>query len=132
MSMTDPIADLLTRIRNAVLAKHDSLEIPKSKVKLRITEILKEEGYIADFSLLDDRHEGLIHIDLRWVTPTTNAIQILKRESKPGRRVYLKKDELPKVRNGHGIAIMSTSHGVMTDASARRTGVGGEYLCSVY
>lgn len=130
--MTDPIADLLTRIRNAVLAKHDSLELPASKLKRRIVEILKEEGYISGFTSDESGVQGTIRVDLKWVDGRENAIRALKRESKPGRRVYVKADQIPSVRNGHGIAIVSTSRGVLVGREARKIGVGGEYICSVY
>ena len=132
MSMTDPVADYLTRIRNALMANFESVEIPNSRVKLRLTEILKEEGYIENFSVLEDQKSGLIHIDLKWLGPKQSAITALERVSKPSQRRYVKGKELPKVRNGHGIAIISTSQGIMTDHSARNLGVGGEYICSVY
>lgn len=132
MSMTDPVADYLTRIRNALMANFESVEIPSSRVKVRLTEILKEEGYIENFSILEDQKSGLIHIDLKWLGPKQSAITALERVSKPSQRRYVKGKELPKVRNGHGIAIISTSQGIMTDQSARSLGVGGEYICSVY
>ena len=132
MSMTDPVADYLTRIRNALMANFESVEVPNSRVKLRLTEILKEEGYIENFSVLDNDRNGLIHIDLKWVAPKQSAITALERVSKPSQRRYVKGKELPRVRNGHGIAIISTSRGIMTDHSARSLGVGGEYICSVY
>jgi small subunit ribosomal protein S8 len=132
MTMTDPIADFLTRIRNAILAKHDSVEIPKSKMKLRLAQILKDEGFVEDFSVLDDRRQGLIRIELKWNSPKECAIQKLVRESRPGRRLYVKADQIPKVRNGHGIAIISTSQGVLSDNQARALGMGGEFICSIY
>jgi small subunit ribosomal protein S8 len=130
--MTDPIADYLTRIRNAILAHHDSVEIPASKLKIRITEILKGEGFVKDFQLLDDRRQGLIHIDLKWNTPKENAIIALKRESRPGQRRYVKAKDIPRVLNGLGVSIISTSSGLLTDGEARKRGVGGEYICSVW
>lgn len=132
MSMTDPIADYLTRIRNAVMAHHESVEIPTSKLKTRITAILKEQGFIKDYQLLDDRRQGLIHIDLKWVTVNQNAILALRRESRPGQRRYVKGKEIPKVLNGLGMGIISTSSGLVTDAEARRRGIGGEYICSIW
>ena len=132
MAMTDPIADYLTRIRNALMAQHEAVSVPASKIKVRMTEILKEEGFISDFQLLDDKIQGLIHIDLKWFGPKEGAISCLQRESRPGRRLYVKSSEVPKVRNGHGIGIISTSQGLMTDRTARSRGVGGEYICSVY
>lgn len=132
MSMTDPIADYLTRIRNAIMAHHDSVEIPASNIKKRITVILKDQGFIKDYQLLDDRRQGLIHIDLKWVSAKDNAIVALQRESRPGQRRYVKGKEIPKVLNGLGVGIISTSAGVVTDEEARRRGIGGEYICSIW
>ena len=131
MSMTDPISDMLTRIRNAVAAGHKDLEIPASKVKRRIAEILKSEGFITETGYRDEGHQGLIHIDLKW-QGTQPAIEGLKRVSRPGARRYAKSDDIPKVRNGLGIMIVSTSKGMMTDRAARKAGVGGELVCSVW
>ena len=131
MSMTDPIADMLTRIRNACYAGHRSLDLPSSKVKRRIAEILKHEGYINDYDLRDEGYQGTLHIDLRWQAGTP-AIEGLKRVSRPGQRRYAKVGDIPKVRNGLGIMIVSTSHGMMTDRAARKKGVGGELVCSVW
>lgn len=132
MTMTDPIADFLTRIRNAVMAKHDSVDIPASRVKIHMTEILKDAGYISDYSVLDDRGQGVISIALKWHGHRESAIKALKRESRPGQRRYVKAEDVPKIRNGHGIAIISTSSGLLSDSQARKMGVGGEYVCSVY
>ena len=132
MTMTDPIADFLTRIRNALIAEHSVVSIPASNVKVRLTEILKEEGYIEDYSVVESAPQNEIHIDLKWVAPKRAAISKLRRESKPGQRRYVKGDALPRVRNGHGIAIISTSKGVMTGREARKQGVGGEFICSIY
>ena len=132
MSMTDPIADYLTRIRNAIMAHHDSVEIPASNLKVRISEILKTQGFIKDFQLLDDRRQGLIHIDLKWNSPKENAIVALQRESRPGQRRYVKGKAIPRVLNGLGVGIISTSSGLMTDREARKHGVGGEYICSIW
>jgi small subunit ribosomal protein S8 len=131
MSMTDPIADMLTRIRNAVAAGHRELNMPASKVKRRLAEILKEEGYIADFAFKVDGPQGLIHIDLKWQGGLP-AIEGLQRESRPGQRRYAKCTDIPKVRNGLGIMIVSTPRGMMTDRAARKQGVGGELICSVW
>lgn len=130
--MTDPIADFLTRIRNALIAGHDSVAIPTSTMKVRLAEILKEEGYIEDYSVADATPRDNIFIQLKWIAPKRAAITKLRRESKPGQRRYVKGSALPRVRNGHGIAIISTSKGVMTGREARRQGVGGEFICSVY
>ncbi|NUN12693.1 MAG: 30S ribosomal protein S8 [Myxococcales bacterium] len=132
MTMTDPIADYLTRIRNAVMANRSSVDIPASRVKIHMTEILKDAGYIDDYTVLDDRGQGVINIDLKWHRHRENAIKALRRESRPGQRRYVKAEEVPKIRNGHGIAIISTSRGLLSDSQARKMGVGGEYICSIY
>ena len=131
MSMTDPISDMLTRIRNAVLAGHETLQMPASKTKAKIAEILKTEGYIQDFSKQDEGPQGVLSIDLKWFQGSP-AIEGLKRISKTGQRRYAKCTDIPKVRNGLGIMIISTSHGMMTDRAARKKGVGGELVCSVW
>lgn len=131
MSMTDPIADMLTRIRNATAARHDTLGMPASKTKLKIAEILKAEGYIDGFERKDEGHQGTLELNLKWFRGSP-AIEGLKRVSRPGQRQYAKCDEIPKVRNGLGIMIISTSHGMMTDRVARKKGVGGELVCSVW
>ncbi|MBL4688122.1 MAG: 30S ribosomal protein S8 [Nannocystaceae bacterium] len=131
MSMTDPIADMLTRIRNALLAKHETLGMPASKTKLKIAEILKAEGYITDFERKDEGYQGTLSIDLKWFRGAP-AIEGIKRVSRPGQRQYAKCDEIPKVQDGLGIMIVSTSHGMMTDRAARKKGVGGELVCSVW
>jgi small subunit ribosomal protein S8 len=131
MSMTDPISDMLTRIRNACGAGHRQLTLPGSKVKLRIAEILKQEGYIADYAWQAEGPQGALQIDLKW-QDGTSAIEGLRRVSRPGQRRYAKVDEIPKVRNGLGIMIVSTSRGIMTDRAARKAGVGGELVCSVW
>lgn len=131
MSMTDPISDMLTRIRNAILAHHEEVLIPGSKIKRRIAEILKEEGFIEDYQWEEAGRQGAIRIDLKW-NKTAPAIEGLKRVSRPGQRSYVRCTEIPKVRNGLGIMIVSTSRGVMTDRAARKAGVGGELICSVW
>lgn len=130
--MTDPIADMLTRIRNATLAKHAKVEMPSSKMKEAIAVILKKEGYIKDFECIPDNKQGILKIYLKYGHDSQGAITGLKRISKPGLRVYAKKDELPKVLGGLGIAIISTSQGLMTDREARRVGLGGEVICYVW
>lgn len=133
MSFTDPIADFLTRIRNAIQAGHDAVEMPKSKAKLDLCKILKEEGYIEDFTALDDGLQGVIHIDLKYVGGgRKSAITGLQRKSKCGRRTYVGSDEIPRVLNGLGIAIVSTSKGVMTGSKAREMNTGGELVCTVW
>ncbi len=131
MSMTDPISDMLTRIRNAMTAGHDSLTMPASHVKQRIIEILKQEGYIADFGRLEEGPQGTLSVTLKWHAGQP-AIEGLKRVSRPGQRRYARCTDIPKVRNGLGIMIVSTSQGLMTDRAARKAGVGGELICSVW
>ncbi|MBM4352233.1 MAG: 30S ribosomal protein S8 [Deltaproteobacteria bacterium] len=131
MSMTDPIADLLTRIRNGQQARHEAVELPASKLKVAVVKLLKEEGFIEDYMVLDDRLQGVIRIDLKYVNKIP-AIQTIERVSRPGRRIYLGVDDLPRVLGGMGIAIVSTSRGLMTDREARKQRVGGEVLCRVY
>lgn len=131
MQITDPIADMLTRIRNAGAARHDSVDVPASKMKKSIAQILLDEGYIKAFQLVDDGAQGLIRIALKY-QGRQQAIQGLKRVSKPGLRVYAGAQELPRVLRGLGIAVVSTSRGVMTDKKARELNVGGEVLAFVW
>ena len=131
MNITDPIADMLTRIRNANAQKHETVDIPASKLKKSIAEILVEEGYIKAFEEIEDNAQGIIRITLKYVNKQ-KVISGLKRVSKPGLRVYATKDELPKVLGGLGIALISTSKGIMTDKKARQAGVGGEVLAFVW
>ena len=132
MHITDPIADMLTRIRNANNAKHDSVDVPASNMKKAIAQILLEEGYIKNFQLIDDGTQGVIRITLKYGAGKEKVISGLRRVSKPGLRVYAGADELPKVLRGLGIAIVSTSKGVMTDKKARQAHVGGEVLAFVW
>lgn len=132
MQITDPIADMLTRIRNAGSARHETVDVPNSKVKKAIAEILLEEGYIKSFQLIDDGTQGVIRITLKYLPGKEKAIQGLRRVSKPGLRVYAGADELPQVLRGLGIAIISTSKGIMTDKKARAQHVGGEVLAFVW
>ena len=132
MSMSDPIADMLTRIRNAGSARHETVDIPNSKMKKAIAEILLEEGYIKSFQLIDDGTQGVISVTLKYLPGKEKAIQGLRRVSKPGLRVYAGADELPQVLRGLGIAIISTSKGIMTDKKARAQHVGGEVLAFVW
>jgi small subunit ribosomal protein S8 len=132
MQITDPIADMLTRIRNANSAKHDTVDIPASNMKKAIAEILLEEGYIKNFQIIDDGTQGVIRITLKYNAGKEKIIMGLRRVSKPGLRVYAGADELPKVLKGLGIAIVSTSKGVMTDKKARSLNVGGEVLAFVW
>ena len=131
MNITDPIADMLTRIRNANTQRHETVDIPASKLKKAIAEILFEEGYIKSFEEIEDNAQGIIRITLKYVNKQ-KVISGLKRVSKPGLRVYATKDELPKVLGGLGIALVSTSKGIMTDKKARQLGVGGEVLAFVW
>ena len=130
MSMTDPIADMLTRIRNGVSANKMEVKIPSSKVKKSIAQVLKDEGYITDFSVQDIDGKPMLNVTLKYYQGKA-VIDTIKRVSRPGLRVYKGKDELPKVMAGLGIAIVSTSAGVMTDRAARKAGFGGEVLCTV-
>ena len=133
MSMTDPIADMLTRVRNAAQAGHKDLLIPSSGLKVQLARVLKEEGYIIDFSTIKDTKQGLLKVVLKYADDDEKSvITKISRISKPGLRRYVGKDDIPKVLNGLGISILSTSSGIMTDKSARKLGVGGELLCLVY
>lgn len=132
MVMTDPIADMLTRIRNANDAKHATVLIPGSNVKRSIAAILLDEGYIKDFKYTEDDKQGVIEITLKYGKNESKVISGIKRISKPGLRIYAAQDEIPKVLNGLGIAILSTSKGIMTDKNARKANVGGEVLCYVW
>ena len=131
MNITDPIADMLTRIRNANTQRHETVDVPSSKMKKSIAEILLEEGYIKSFEEIEDNAQGIIRITLKYVNKQ-KVITGLKRISKPGLRVYATKDELPKVLGGLGIALISTSKGIMTDKNARKEGIGGEVLAFVW
>ena len=132
MLITDPLADMLTRIRNANSAKHDTVDVPASNMKKAIAQILLEEGYIKNFQLIDDGTQGVIRITLKYGAGKEKVISGLRRVSKPGLRVYAGADELPKVLRGLGIAIVSTSKGIMTDKKAREAHVGGEVLAFVW
>ena len=132
MLVNDPIADMLTRIRNANNAKHDTVDVPASNMKKSIAQILLDEGYIRNYQLIDDGTQGIIRITLKYLPGKEKAIQGLRRVSKPGLRVYAGADELPKVLKGLGIAIVSTSKGVMTDKAARAAHIGGEVLAFVW
>lgn len=131
MVMTDPIADMLTRIRNANQAKHESVEMPASRLKLEILEVLKNEGYISEYEKVEDGKQGVIKVTLKY-NNKERVIKGLKKISKPGLRVYVKSNELPKVLNGLGIAVISTSNGIMTDREARQKKLGGEVIAFVW
>jgi small subunit ribosomal protein S8 len=132
MVMSDPIADMLTRIRNANVVRHETVEIPASKVKREIAEILKKEGFIRDAEYIEDNKQGMIRLFLKYGSNQERVITGLKRISKPGLRVYAKSQEVPRVLGGLGIAILSTSKGVMTDKEARQSKAGGEVICYVW
>jgi small subunit ribosomal protein S8 len=129
--MTDPVSDLLTRIRNASEARHETVDVPSSKLKLEITRILKEEGYISNYSLVQDDKQGNIRIQLRYSGGKTPVISSLARVSRPGCRVYARKSEVPLVLGGLGVCILSTSQGVFTGKQAQEKGLGGEVLCTI-
>lgn len=132
MAMTDPIADFLTRIRNANMAKHESLEVPASNLKRSIAEILKNEGFIRDYEFIEDNKQGIIRVFLKYGKNGERVISGIRRISKPGLRSYVKADAVPKVLNGLGIAILSTSEGVMTDKDARAKKIGGEVIAYIW
>ncbi|SET73314.1 SSU ribosomal protein S8P [Oceanobacillus limi] len=132
MVMTDPIADMLTRIRNANMVKHDKLELPASKMKKEVADILKREGFVRDYEIIEDNKQGVLRIFLKYGANEERVITGIKRISKPGLRVYAKADEVPRVLNGLGIAIVSTSKGVLSDKEARSQAVGGEVLAYVW
>jgi small subunit ribosomal protein S8 len=131
MTMTDPVSDLLTRIRNASDARHETVDIPSSKLKLEITRILKEEGYISNYHLVQDLKQGIIRIQLRYAAGKSPVISALDRVSRPGCRVYANRSEIPSVLGGLGICILSTSQGVFTGKQAQEKGLGGEVLCAI-
>ncbi len=130
--MTDPIADMLTRIKNALMARKKTVIVPASKIKLEIARILKEEGYIEDYQYIDEKPQGKIEIVLKYDENKRPVIAGLKRVSKPGRRIYMGYRDLPKVLDGLGIAIVSTSQGIMTDYEARKRKIGGEVICEIW
>lgn len=132
MAITDPIADMLTRIRNAAKAKINSVDIPNSKIKLEIAKVMKTEGYIRNFKIIQDQKQGTLRLYLKYAQSNTHAILGLLRISKPSRRVYAKSLEIRPVLNGMGIAILSTSKGILTDKQARQAKIGGEILCNIW
>ena len=132
MAMSDPLADMLTRVRNACMVKFDSVDIPLSKVKANVAKILKEEGYIIDYQIEEGGVQGVLRIDLKYGKNNEKAITGIRRVSKPGRRIYVNADNIPTVMSGLGVGIISTSKGVMTDRQARKMRVGGEFLCEVW
>ena len=132
MTMTDPIADMLTRIRNANTVGHETVEIPASKMKKSIAGILKEEGYIEDFEVIEDNKQGIIKVTMKYGADKERVISGIKKISKPGLKVYAKAEDVPRVLGGLGIAIVSTSKGIVSDKEARKLGVGGEVICYVW
>jgi len=132
MVMTDPVADFLTRVRNGNMVMHETVEVPGSKIKVSIAQIMREEGYIKDYEYIEDGKQGIIRIYLKYGPNREKVITGLKRISKPGLRVYVKKDEIPKVLGGLGTAVISTSQGLMTDKKARKKGLGGEVICYIW
>lgn len=132
MSMSDPLADMLTRLRNAVMVKFDSVQMPSSAVKVGVAKVLKEEGYIRDYHIIGDKVQDILKVDLKYGPDKETVITGLKRVSKPGLRKYAKVNEIPKVLDGFGIAIISTSKGIVTDKTARALNSGGEIICEVW
>ncbi len=132
MGMTDPIADMLTRIRNANLAKQEKVDVPSSNLKLELARVLKEEGYIKNFKLLRDRKQGIVRVYMKYSPDEVRVINGLKRVSRPGNRVYVGADDIPRVMGGLGVAIISTSRGVMVDRDSRQKNIGGEILCYIW
>jgi small subunit ribosomal protein S8 len=132
MSMTDPIADMLTRIRNGLMANLQKVDVPSSNMKVSIATVLKNEGMIKNFKVIADQKQGILRVYLKYVNDKDPVISAIKRISKPGSRVYVTTDEIPKVKNGYGIAILSTSKGIITDKVAREAGIGGELICTVW
>jgi small subunit ribosomal protein S8 len=132
MSLSDPISDMLTRIRNGIMASYDTVDIPSSRLKINIAKILKAEGFIKNYKILPDRQHGIIRVFLKYDDKGAPLISGIKRVSKPSGRVYANKDRIPIVLNGLGMSILTTPKGVMTDRQARKMGVGGEILCSVW
>jgi len=129
---TDPISDMLTRIRNAVLIRNEKVDIPASKMKVEIAKILKEEGFIKSYKIIKDKMQGVLRVTLKYTPDNDAIITGIKRISKPGRRVYVGKDEIPKAMGGVGVAILTTSRGLLTDKKCRQEGLGGEVVCFVW
>ncbi|MEN2986596.1 MAG: 30S ribosomal protein S8 [Thermodesulfovibrionaceae bacterium] len=130
--ITDPIADMLTRIRNSLKVKADKVDIPASRMKIEIAKILKEEGFIKSYKIIKDKKQGILRINLKYTANGDSVISDLRRVSKPGRRVYVSKEEVPYVMGGLGIAILTTSQGILTDKECRKRGIGGEVICYVW
>jgi small subunit ribosomal protein S8 len=132
MSMTDPIADMLTRIRNANMAKQQKVDIPSSNLKVSIAGVLRAEGFIKNYKVIADQKQGILRVYLKYIDEKDSVINEIKRVSKPGGRRYAKSDEIPRVKNGLGVAILSTSKGILADRAAREAGVGGEIICTIW
>lgn len=132
MAITDPIADMLTRVRNAGKAKFNSVDIPGSKIKIEMARVMKDEGYIRNYKFINDSKQGILRIYLKYADNQAHVIQELTRISKPSRRVYVGADEIKAVYNGMGVAILSTSKGILTDKQARKANVGGEVICNIF
>jgi small subunit ribosomal protein S8 len=132
MAITDPIADMLTRVRNAGKAKFNSVDIPGSKIKIEMARVMKDEGYIRNYKFIKDGKQGILRVYLKYADNQAHVIQELTRISKPSRRVYIGADEIKAVYNGMGISILSTSKGIMTDKQARKANVGGEVICNIF
>jgi len=132
MSMTDPIADMLTRIRNANMAKLQKVDIPSSNMKVSIANVLKAEGFIKNYKVIPDQKQGVLRVYLKFIDEKDSVINEIKRISKPGGRVYVASEDIPKVKNGLGVAILSTSKGILADKTAREAGVGGELICTIW
>lgn len=132
MSMTDPIADMLTRIRNAGMAKHQKVDIPSSNLKVSLANLLRNEGFIKNYKVIADNKQGVLRVYLKYIDEKDHVINEIKRISKPGGRVYVDSDGIPKVKNGLGVAVLSTSKGIITDKAAREFGIGGELICTVW
>ncbi|MCI0468621.1 MAG: 30S ribosomal protein S8 [Nitrospirae bacterium] len=130
--LTDPIADMLTRIRNAALIRSDKVDIPGSRLKVEIAKILKNEGFVKSYKIVRDKRQGILRVSLKYTPSNDSIISGLKRVSKPGRRVYVGKEEIPKVMGGVGMAIITTSKGIMSDKNCRQEGIGGEVLCYIW
>lgn len=132
MCMTDPIADMLTRIRNSNMVKQQKVDMPSSNLKVNIATVLKAEGFIKNYKVIPDQKQGVLRIYLKYIDEKETVITEIKKISKPGGRVYVGSEDIPKVKNGIGVAILSTSKGILTDKSAREAGVGGELICTVW
>jgi len=132
MSMSDPLADMLTRIRNAGMVRYETVDVPMSNLKVGVAKVLRDEGYIKDYQVIEDNRQGTLRIELKYGPHDEKVINGLRRVSKPGLRKYVKADEIPKVLSGLGISILSTSQGIITDREARRLRIGGEILCEAW